>query len=95
MNALQYDAAGIGNHEFNFGQPYLSQVTGQQFDIEGQSAPDFPRRQQHRTAIQFAWRGQGQGHRERGAHRHGQFAGQAPGGNQAQFALCRWSLDYR
>ncbi len=39
MNALQYDAAGIGNHEFNFGLPFLSQVTGQQFDIEGQAAP--------------------------------------------------------
>src|SRR5687767_6881829 len=51
MNALKYDAAGIGNHEFNYGLGFLSQVTGSRFNVEGlpppaeQKAcrgPDFP-----------------------------------------------------
>ena len=51
MGALKYDAAGIGNHEFNYGLAYLSQVTGNRFNVEGlpppaqQKAcrgPDFP-----------------------------------------------------
>lgn len=28
MNAMQYDAMGLGNHEFNFGLPYLNTVIG-------------------------------------------------------------------
>ena len=35
MNSLNYDAAGIGNHEFNYGLPYLAQVTGKQFAVDG------------------------------------------------------------
>ena len=33
MNALKYDAAGIGNHEFNYGLSFLSQVTGNRFNV--------------------------------------------------------------
>lgn len=29
MNALRYDAAALGNHDFSFGLPYLRQVTAQ------------------------------------------------------------------
>lgn len=39
MNTLQYDAAGIGNHEFNYGLPFLNQVTGSQFQVDGVTAP--------------------------------------------------------
>lgn len=35
MNAAGYEGAGIGNHEFNFGLPYLAQVTGNKFDVDG------------------------------------------------------------
>ncbi|MES2016711.1 MAG: bifunctional 2',3'-cyclic-nucleotide 2'-phosphodiesterase/3'-nucleotidase [Pseudomonadota bacterium] len=35
MNLLGYDGAGIGNHEFNYGLAYLSQVTGNRFDVVG------------------------------------------------------------
>lgn len=51
MNALNYDAAGIGNHEFNYGLPYLAQVTGNQFAVDGMpevsaqrkcAGPNFP-----------------------------------------------------
>ena len=45
MNVLGYDAAGIGNHEFNFGLPMLAQVTGQQFNL-----PANPDKQQERCA---------------------------------------------
>lgn len=38
MNAANYDAAGIGNHEFNYGLSYLAQVTGKQFNIDGMPA---------------------------------------------------------
>ncbi len=34
MNKIGYDGAGIGNHEFNFGLPYLNQVTGSQFQVD-------------------------------------------------------------
>ncbi|MBC7711471.1 MAG: bifunctional 2',3'-cyclic-nucleotide 2'-phosphodiesterase/3'-nucleotidase [Rhizobacter sp.] len=34
MNALQYDAGGIGNHEFNYGLSFLSQVTGNRFNVD-------------------------------------------------------------
>src|SRR5437899_10238499 len=51
MNAAKCDAAGIGNHEFNYGLPYLAQVTGKRFNIDGMPAvadqkdcagPNFP-----------------------------------------------------
>lgn len=35
MNALKYDGAGIGNHEFNYGLAFLSQVTGSRFQVKG------------------------------------------------------------
>ncbi|MFL6657759.1 MAG: bifunctional 2',3'-cyclic-nucleotide 2'-phosphodiesterase/3'-nucleotidase [Massilia sp.] len=39
MNTLKYDAAGLGNHEFNYGLPFLSQVTNTDFGIPGVSKP--------------------------------------------------------
>lgn len=51
MNAAGYDGAGIGNHEFNYGLPYLAQVTGSKFNVDGMPAvadqkkcagPNFP-----------------------------------------------------
>jgi 2',3'-cyclic-nucleotide 2'-phosphodiesterase/3'-nucleotidase len=38
MNLLGYDGGGIGNHEFNYGLAYLSQVTGNRFDVAGVDA---------------------------------------------------------
>jgi 2',3'-cyclic-nucleotide 2'-phosphodiesterase / 3'-nucleotidase len=35
MNNIGYDGAGIGNHEFNYGLPYLNQVTGSLFKVDG------------------------------------------------------------
>ena len=35
MNDASYDAAGIGNHEFNYGLPFLAQVTGNRFNVDG------------------------------------------------------------
>ncbi|MEO7495603.1 MAG: bifunctional 2',3'-cyclic-nucleotide 2'-phosphodiesterase/3'-nucleotidase [Massilia sp.] len=35
MNQLGYDGGSIGNHEFNYGLPYLSQVTGSRFKVAG------------------------------------------------------------
>jgi 2',3'-cyclic-nucleotide 2'-phosphodiesterase/3'-nucleotidase len=35
MNLLRFDGGGIGNHEFNYGLAYLSQVTGNRFDVAG------------------------------------------------------------
>jgi 2',3'-cyclic-nucleotide 2'-phosphodiesterase/3'-nucleotidase len=35
MNWLGFDGGGIGNHEFNYGLRYLSQVTGSRFDVAG------------------------------------------------------------
>jgi 2',3'-cyclic-nucleotide 2'-phosphodiesterase / 3'-nucleotidase len=35
MDTLGYDAATIGNHEFNYGLAYLSQVTGTPFNVVG------------------------------------------------------------
>src|SRR3989337_1686065 len=29
MNAMRYDAAAIGNHEYNYGVPYLDSIIGQ------------------------------------------------------------------
>ena len=49
MNLLKFDGGGIGNHEFNYGLQYLSQVTGSRFDVAGVDAakprcagPTFP-----------------------------------------------------
>ena len=47
MDTLGYDAATIGNHEFNYGLPFLSQVTGTAFDVTGVpvehcKGPSFP-----------------------------------------------------
>jgi 2',3'-cyclic-nucleotide 2'-phosphodiesterase/3'-nucleotidase len=39
MNALRYDGASIGNHEFNYGLAYLSQVTGSRFRVAGLDQP--------------------------------------------------------
>ena len=35
MNLLGVEGGGIGNHEFNYGLAYLSQVTGSRFDVAG------------------------------------------------------------
>jgi 2',3'-cyclic-nucleotide 2'-phosphodiesterase/3'-nucleotidase len=35
MNQSGYDGGGIGNHEFNYGLPYLNQVTGSAFQVDG------------------------------------------------------------
>jgi 2',3'-cyclic-nucleotide 2'-phosphodiesterase/3'-nucleotidase len=35
MNQLGVEGGGIGNHEFNYGLPYLSQVSGNRFDVDG------------------------------------------------------------
>jgi 2',3'-cyclic-nucleotide 2'-phosphodiesterase/3'-nucleotidase len=47
MDSLGYDAATIGNHEFNYGLPFLSRATGTVFNIDGVPAekckgPHFP-----------------------------------------------------
>jgi 2',3'-cyclic-nucleotide 2'-phosphodiesterase/3'-nucleotidase len=47
MDTLDYDAGTIGNHEFNYGLAYLSQVTGTPFNVAGVDAkkckgPKFP-----------------------------------------------------
>ncbi|MEZ5462335.1 bifunctional 2',3'-cyclic-nucleotide 2'-phosphodiesterase/3'-nucleotidase [Dokdonella sp.] len=47
MDALGYDGGTIGNHEFNFGLPFLAQVTNQDMAIEGVGGlpckgPEFP-----------------------------------------------------
>ena len=39
MNLAGFDGGGIGNHEFNYGLPYLNQVTGSKFDVDGLPAP--------------------------------------------------------
>lgn len=39
MNYLKYDAGNIGNHEFNYGLPYLNQVTHNGYSCKG---PNFP-----------------------------------------------------
>lgn len=38
MDAVGYDGGTIGNHEFNYGLPFLSQVTGTPMNVEGGSA---------------------------------------------------------
>ena len=47
MDLLGYDAGTIGNHEFNYGLQFLSQVTGTPFDVDGVKretckGPNFP-----------------------------------------------------
>lgn len=48
MNALKYDGAGLGNHEFNYGLGFLSQITNTDFGLPDVSkagtcgAPNFP-----------------------------------------------------
>ncbi|SFD66684.1 bifunctional 2',3'-cyclic-nucleotide 2'-phosphodiesterase/3'-nucleotidase [Massilia yuzhufengensis] len=39
MNRLKYDGAAIGNHEFNYGLAFLSQVTGNRFQVAGVDQP--------------------------------------------------------
>jgi 2',3'-cyclic-nucleotide 2'-phosphodiesterase/3'-nucleotidase len=38
MDSVGYDAGTIGNHEFNYGLPYLAQVTGHQFNVRNMPA---------------------------------------------------------
>jgi 2',3'-cyclic-nucleotide 2'-phosphodiesterase / 3'-nucleotidase len=35
MNRLGYEGGGVGNHDFNYGLPYLAQVTGSRFNVAG------------------------------------------------------------
>jgi 2',3'-cyclic-nucleotide 2'-phosphodiesterase/3'-nucleotidase len=35
MDALHYDGGTIGNHEFNYGLPFLAQVTGRTMNVDG------------------------------------------------------------
>ena len=47
MDAMGYDGGTSGNHEFNYGLPFLSQVTGGGMNVEGASSrhcagPHFP-----------------------------------------------------
>ncbi len=47
MDALGFDGGTIGNHEFNYGLPFLAQVTDTALDVDGVVArrcngPDFP-----------------------------------------------------
>ncbi len=49
MNRLGYDGAALGNHDFDYGLDFLSQVTGSQFKVDGVPAnrprcagPNFP-----------------------------------------------------
>ena len=35
MGVLKYDAGVLGNHEFNFGLPYLSQILGGGLEVDG------------------------------------------------------------
>ena len=39
MNAAGFEGGGIGNHEFNYGLPFLSQVTGNRFNVDGLADP--------------------------------------------------------
>lgn len=39
MNSLNYDAGTIGNHEFNYGLPFLSQVTGKILNVDAEGMP--------------------------------------------------------
>jgi 2',3'-cyclic-nucleotide 2'-phosphodiesterase/3'-nucleotidase len=39
MNTMGYDAGTVGNHEFNYGLAYLSQVTGKQLNVAVDGLP--------------------------------------------------------
>ncbi|RTL44393.1 MAG: bifunctional 2',3'-cyclic-nucleotide 2'-phosphodiesterase/3'-nucleotidase [Burkholderiales bacterium] len=39
MNSLKYDAAGLGNHEFNYGLPFLSQTLNADLGVAGVAKP--------------------------------------------------------
>ena len=39
MDAVGYDGGTAGNHEFNYGLPFLSQVTGTPMTIDGKATP--------------------------------------------------------
>ncbi len=39
MNALNFDAGGLGNHEFNYGLPFLSQVLNTDMGVAGVAKP--------------------------------------------------------
>lgn len=39
MNLAGYAGGGIGNHEFNYGLPFLSQVTGNRFSVGSMAEP--------------------------------------------------------
>lgn len=39
MNTLNYDAGTIGNHEFNYGLPFLSQVSGLKLNVDAEGMP--------------------------------------------------------
>jgi len=38
MDAIGFDAGTLGNHEFNYGLPFLAQVTGTKFNVDGMAA---------------------------------------------------------
>ncbi|MFV5216112.1 bifunctional 2',3'-cyclic-nucleotide 2'-phosphodiesterase/3'-nucleotidase [Azonexus caeni] len=38
MDTIGFDAGTLGNHEFNYGLPYLAQVTGAKFNVDGMAA---------------------------------------------------------
>jgi len=38
LDALGVEGGGVGNHEFNYGLPYLNQVTGSHFAVDGVDA---------------------------------------------------------
>ncbi|GAB4087639.1 bifunctional 2',3'-cyclic-nucleotide 2'-phosphodiesterase/3'-nucleotidase [Hydrogenophaga soli] len=38
MDVIGFDVGTLGNHEFNYGLPYLSQVTGTKFNVDGMAA---------------------------------------------------------
>jgi 2',3'-cyclic-nucleotide 2'-phosphodiesterase / 3'-nucleotidase len=38
MDAIGFDVGTLGNHEFNYGLPFLSQVTGTKFNVDGMAA---------------------------------------------------------
>jgi len=38
MDAIGFDAGTLGNHEFNYGLPFLAQVTGAKFNVDGMAA---------------------------------------------------------
>ena len=40
MDSLGYDGGTIGNHEFNYGLPFLAQVTNRAMDVDGVEARD-------------------------------------------------------